>query len=656
MKSIRVLSSAVCLTLVYLCLRLLFLWNNPSTLGLVDTDSLQEAVQKVFALFQAGLWFDLCGAALLNVPFALAVLGAGWVDPPKWLRVSVFRTYLAVNGVMFGANLVDTFYFPFVGKRSTLSVLELGGDLADQWVQLLAQYWSVPFLLVFLVGFFVALERGSSRVLRRLANAEPISPLPRILVRSALTVLIAGLYFVAARGSLGRKPLGVASAYAQVSSLQAPAALNSTFTILKGLADEPLPQPHFLEPERAAELVRAREGRLREPGEGFGMLRGHNVVIVILESFAREYMGNGLERPCYMPFVCELAQSAVYFDWAFANGRRSIDSFYSIHAGIPALQEQALVTSAYGANRLPGLPKRLSEEGYTTAFFHGGRNGTMFFDLMARAVGFQHYYGLNEFDGSQDESDGTWGAFDEPFFRYARKTISGLQEPFLASIFSLTSHNPYRIPESAKGRFPKGTLPIHESIGYADASLRSFFADARNEKWFDKTLFVITADHTSLSDDPEYSEDPGTFRVPLLFLDGSGLMRPQRIEWPVAAQHADMMPTVLHLLGLQDGAASRFGEAVMPEARIHPIINRTGGGYWFLAGQKYGEVVGQSVQVRTLSNPGAAQNTAQGFSEVQAVGSLERELQEPLSMIQVFFRDLALNRVDQPLCGESCNR
>jgi phosphoglycerol transferase MdoB-like AlkP superfamily enzyme len=647
MKALRLVYSAVCLAVLYFGLRVLFVWKNPSTLGVAAGDPWPDALNKVSSLFIAGLQFDLSGAALLNIPFAVAALWAAWVGASVRQRKVLFSGYLLVNVMFFTVNLADVFYFPFVGKRSSLGVLDMGGDLSDQWMQLVLQYWFVLPLLILLSSCFFLLERGWRFIEPRILASEPLAEAPRMAVRLAVTGFVLLIYFAAARGSLGTKPLGVSSAYAQVSSLQAPAALNTTFTILKVLIDEPVPSPKYLEPEQAEQLLMERSQQSPWTETGFGLLRRHNVVILILESFAREYMGDDQDRPCYMPFICELARSSVYFNWAFANGRRSIDSFYSIHAGIPALQEQALVTSSYGANRMPGLPRSLSTQGYATAFFHGGRNGTMFFDLMAKAVGFDQYFGLNEFDGSASDTDGTWGAFDEPFFAYARKKLSNLPKPFFASIFSLTSHNPYRIPSAAQGRFPKGTLPIHESIGYADSAVRSFFEAARSEPWFDQTLFVITADHTSLSDDPAYNSGPGLFRVPLLFVDGAGLLKSQRIDWPVAAQHVDVMPTVLHLLGV-GSAPGRFGETVVPSARVHPIVNRTGGGYWILHGDRYAEVVGNTVKERRIVRPDLLGGVEGEFADARSAADLDLVLLEPLSMIQVFFQDLIQNRLDQP--------
>ena len=66
-----------------------------------------------------------------------------------------------------------------------------------------------------------------------------------------------------------------------------------------------------------------------------------NIVIFILESFAREYNGafnKGTKIPDYQgytPFVDSLAQHSLIFTNAHANGWKSIHGMSSVLAGIP---------------------------------------------------------------------------------------------------------------------------------------------------------------------------------------------------------------------------------------------------------------------------------------------------------------------------------
>ena len=80
-------------------------------------------------------------------------------------------------------------------------------------------------------------------------------------------------------------------------------------------------------------------------------------------------------------------------------------------------------------------------------------------------------------------------------------------------------------------------------------ALRKFFETARRQPWYKNTIFVLTADHTSLSTHEEYQTPLGRFRVPIIFFDPSGDMKPGRR--PGIAKQIDIMPTLLGYLGFQ---------------------------------------------------------------------------------------------------------
>ena len=102
---------------------------------------------------------------------------------------------------------------------------------------------------------------------------------------------------------------------------------------------------------------------------------------------------------------------------AYANGIRSIEAMPAITASIPALMDNAFITSSYAMNSYIGLPKLLNNEGYSSSFFHGGKKGTMGFFQFSRRSGFQNYFGMEEYNNN-DDYDGCWGIYDKPFFNF----------------------------------------------------------------------------------------------------------------------------------------------------------------------------------------------------------------------------------------------
>ena len=216
--------------------------------------------------------------------------------------------------------------------------------------------------------------------------------------------------------------------------------------------------------------------------------------------------------------------------------------------GIPA-GELPFVLTPYVSNKTESLPAILKDHGYNTSFFHGAPNGSMGFKALVNLIGIDHYYGKDEYD-HDDDFDGTWGIWDEPFFQYFAHTVNEFKEPFMTTIFSVSSHEPFEVPSAYRGRFPKGDHPLREAIGYTDMSLRKFFDTAKKMPWFNHTLFIITGDHPSHSTNEYFYAPLGKYEVPLLVY-APNLLAPKKID-SMSVSHCDIFPSIMHLTGSKD--------------------------------------------------------------------------------------------------------
>src|SRR5690606_32331919 len=138
---------------------------------------------------------------------------------------------------------------------------------------------------------------------------------------------------------------------------------------------------HFYPPEKALQYINPKK---KYPS---GQFQKKNVVVIILESFSKEYTGLG-GRESFTPFLDSLMNKSRVFSNAFANGLTSAAGIPAILSGMPSLLDEPFTTSAYGTNKLPSIPQLLKDMGYQTAFYHGGTNGTMSFDIYASNAGF----------------------------------------------------------------------------------------------------------------------------------------------------------------------------------------------------------------------------------------------------------------------------
>lgn len=285
-------------------------------------------------------------------------------------------------------------------------------------------------------------------------------------------------------------------------------------------------------------------------------------------------------------------EHSLTFKYSYCNGRKSIDGMPSILSGIPMFVEPFFLTPA-AANNVSGLARELKNDGYHSAFFHGAENGSMGFQAFARATGFDEYFGRTEYNedertGGDKDFDGTWAIWDEPFLQFYANRMSEMRQPFITAVFTASSHHPYAVPEGWQATYKYGDkcspdkTPIHKCIRYTDNALREFFNTAKQQPWYANTLFVITSDHTNLSNHDYYQTDLGAFCSPIIFFDPSGELPAEMRD--CIAQQIDIMPTVLDIVGYRKPYVA-FGIDLMTTAGKDTwAVNYLNGIYQYVKG------------------------------------------------------------------------
>ena len=557
------------LLVAYTLLRLGFYCFNYGTFKSLETG-------KVLLAFGHGLRFDVSALLWLNLPLVVLSLlvPVSARRGQRWLR----GLFVVVNLLGFLLNVIDWEYFKFIGRRLSNEFTTVGGDIRRQSGQIVEHYW---YLLIPLGGLVYLLWRLCPMP----TPAEQAVPNSRRhwVQRGAELVLLVGVLVLGLRGGWQLKPLRAGAAFEQQPAVLGHLVLNSTFTVLKSVAAAKVERKNYF-PNDAA--LRPAMGRPTLAITASGSTRP-NVVLLLLESFGSEFTGveNG-GRGGYTPFFDSLATApgSLLMRENYANGRRSIEALPAVLSGLPSLMNEPFITSSFQTAELHGLGEMLGNSGYTTAMYHAGTNGTMGFDTFAGIAGMQHYYGLNEYPGGAQspEYDGHWGIFDEPYLQYFSHQLDTTKEPFFATLFTLSAHDPFTLPAQYQGRLPVGTQPIHPTIAYTDVALRHFFKTARQAPWFNNTLFVLTADHTSQTARADYENPVGYHKVPLLLLRPGHTLpaaNPHRVT-----QHADIPATVLDVLGMRQAQKLLlpFGSSIFDTASTGRALFRDGDSYYLV--------------------------------------------------------------------------
>lgn len=244
-------------------------------------------------------------------------------------------------------------------------------------------------------------------------------------------------------------------------------------------------------------------------------------------------------------------------------------------ASIPSISEP-FILSNYSGSHINSLASLLKDEGYYSAFFHGAPNGSMGFDAFMKQAGFNDYFGKDEYNNN-DDFDGIWGIWDEPFLQYFAQSMDKFQQPFVSSVFTLSSHHPFKVPEKYEGKFPSGDIPLQQCIAYTDNALRKFFDTCRNSTWFNNTIFIITADHMSQHTQQKYHSEWGSFAIPMMIYTPNN-SKYQGFNDSTFVQQADILPTVMNMVGCSSPYIS-FGNDMFSETTPHFVFNYKNGSY-----------------------------------------------------------------------------
>jgi phosphoglycerol transferase MdoB-like AlkP superfamily enzyme len=540
------------LVFIYFLLRILFFAFNFNSFQSLD-------YQQIIYAFLYGFKFDLSAIFISNALFTIFIF-----LPFAFTEKAKFQTFLKYiywipNIILFWVNIADFEYYKFIGRRTIFEVFGIVGDVFEQSSSLLSSYWYLVLLWGILSWIFV---KVSAKFFPLFFKEEKINTKSQFL-RFFIWLFSIGLTILIFRGGFQEKPLRINQAFEQNNIHLGNLTLNTTFTFLTTIDAKGTEKvSYFADNKQVEKLVeRNREANFKP------FATKQNVVVIILESFGKEYMGFQNPYKGYTPFLDSLAKSGVFMSNCFANGRESIIAVPAITAAIPQLIDEPFITSTYQANKFAGLGTLVKPHGYTSSFFHGARNGSMGFEGFSQLAGFDKYFGLNEYpkDLIGKDFDKNWGIFDEPYLQYFANELSKEKAPFVSCIFTLSSHHPYPIPSQYKGKFPKGKAEIHESIGYTDLALKRFFKTASKQAWFKNTLFVITADHTQMNTEPTYASPTGAYRVPLIVYHADSKvvsLVKSSLNTEKVCQHTDILPTVLDFIAIEQKPVLPFGESI----------------------------------------------------------------------------------------------
>jgi phosphoglycerol transferase MdoB-like AlkP superfamily enzyme len=626
---------------VYTIARLAFLAENYSFFA----DNLSAA--HLSELLWGGLVFDTSAILYTNALWVvMMLLPVSRKENRRYHRVCR-GVYWTVNMLALTVNLCDAVYFQYTLRRTTTTVFnefQNETNLTGIFAHEALSHWYF-FLLAAAVGVGLWKLYRSPSLCHRELSWKPYAVATTLSLLAFAPFCVAGM-----RGGWTRdiRPITISNANNYCDRpTEAGLVLNTPFSLIRTIGKNNFEVITYFQDKQELEAL---FNPIHRP-TGQKPQRRKNVVVIIIESFGREYIGaynrhlDGGRYQGFTPFTDSLiAHGALTFTHSYCNGRKSIDGMPSILSGIPMFVEPFFL-SPYSINHVSGLADCLGSKGYQTAFFHGAERGSMGFLAFARATKFKEYYGREDFKADprtrgDADFDGWWGISDEPFMQYYCQKMSDMPQPFMTALFTLSSHHPFRVPAAYQDVFKEENpdMPIYKVIRYTDMALQHFFASARRQPWFQNTVFAITSDHTNMAAHDEYRTDLGGFCSPVIFYDPSGEMGSGMVD--AIAQQTDIMPTILEYLGYDRPYLSFGIDLLSTPADETWAVNYLNGIYQYV---KHGHVLQfdgrQTVGVYSLDDRLMKHNVA---GHLPQQPQMERELK---AIIQQYMERMTENRL-----------
>ena len=556
----------------FLC-RIVFYLQNAGLVGPLEWN-------EIPGLLRGAGMFDTASILYVNALFILlSLLPFRFRETRLYQRILCWL-YTVTNALALIVNSADGIYFHYARKRFTsdeLSYLHNNDNTGTVVLKGLAENWYIVLWCALLIAAMVWVYRRIKAMPTRIENRWAYFGINLAVLAVAIGLVMGGI-----RGGFSRqtRPITLSNATLYTASnLKANLILSNPFCLIRTLGNKAIVYEKFFDQATLDSLY----APYHHPDGGAPSLGKRNIVLFVLESFSGEH--SALLNPDlypdgkgFTPFLDSLMREGYYFTNAFANGHKSIEALPSILSSIPSY-ETPFVLLPQAVAPMDALPKILHDEGYGTSFFNGSARGSMGFGAYASQAGIQHYYSREDYEQAQGtgDFDGYWGIWDEPFLQYMARQLNTMPQPFFASVFTLTSHHPFVVPEQYRNTLPAGKTKVHKGVAYTDLAIRRFMETASQESWYDHTIFVFVADHVSSETfAPKTLTPTGNSHIICLLYTSDGAIKGSDAR---VTQQIDLMPTLLGLTGYAKPYFA-FGRDVLRENdRAAMAVNMTGENY-----------------------------------------------------------------------------
>ena len=329
----------------------------------------------------------------------------------------------------------------------------------------------------------------------------------------------------------------------------------------------------------------------------FGIEKNRNVIVIHLESFQQFLINLKVNGKEVTPFLNSLYKNKHTI--SFSNfyhqvglGRTS-DAENMLETGTYGISDGSLFTSLGSENTFQAAPQILRQDGYTSAVFHGNVGTFWNRNDVYKNMGYNYFFDKNYYSTQPKDASG-YGLKDKLFFAESIKYLEQMQQPFYTKFITVTNHIPFNLDKEDQDPNFKTTNTTDQTINnyfvtahYLDEAIHEFFNYLKSSGLYKNTMVVIYGDHYGLSNSenetlaPIIGESSDTWntynnvqmqRVP--FMIHANNLKGQ-INHEVGGE-IDVLPTLLHLLGVNTKDYVQFGNDLLSPHRQNWVVFRNG--------------------------------------------------------------------------------
>lgn len=553
--------------IIFLSVAVILLWLKTYIVQLTQFDLNTESSLQDFLLL-----INPLGSSLLLLSFATLFKGR-----KKYLIL--LTTYFLLTFLVYANTMYYRFFNDYI-TLPTLTQTQNFGDVSSSVTSLLKPYDILFFLdFLILVGFYF------------IRNKKMQDKNPGRRYVAAMFSLALGFSFFNLALAEGDRPQLLTRGFDRNYIVKYLGLYN--YTLYDAVQSTKASTQRVLaDSNDITEVINYTKSNHSEPNpKYFGAGKGMNVIYLHLESmqnFLIDYKLNGEE---VTPFLNSMTkeENTLYFNNFFhqtAQGKTA-DAEFILENSLYGLPQGSAFTTK-GLNTYQAAPAILGQQGYTSAVFHSNTGSFWNRNEIYKSFGYNKFFDSNYYT-MDSENIADYGLMDKPFYEQSIPLLETLPQPFYAKFIPVTHHFPYEIGEEYTSIQPHTTGDktvdgYFQTARYADESLRQFFDYLKKSGLYENSIIIMYGDHYGNSVNRNKAmekvlgkeitpfESAGLQRVPLF-------IRVPGIEGGVNQEYSgqiDILPTLLHLLGIDTKNYIQFGTDLLSETHNEVIPFRNG--------------------------------------------------------------------------------